>query len=170
VREQLQRHIALLDEQIDQIKHHIQDHLHQHPDLRQQKELLTSIPGIGDLTAAKLLAQIPNIRAFDDPRQLVAFAGLNPSQHQSGNSRRSKTPISKQGHACLRAALYMPAISAKQHNPLLRAFALRLSQRGLSGLEIVVAVMRKLLHLVYGILKSGLPFDPLYLSPGALSD
>jgi len=169
VREQLQRHIALLDEQIDQIKHHIQDHLDQHPDLRQQKELLTSIPGIGDLTAAKLLAQIPNIRAFDDPRQLVAFAGLNPSQHQSGNSRRSKTPISKQGHACLRAALYMPAISAKQHNPLLRAFALRLSQRGLSGLEIVVAVMRKLLHLVYGILKSGLPFDPHFLSHGALS-
>ena len=164
VREQLQRHIALLDEQIDQLKHHIQNHLDQHPDLRQQKELLTSIPGIGDLTAGKLLAQIPNIRAFEDPRQLVAFAGLNPTQHQSGKSHRSKTPISKQGHACLRAALYMPAISAKQHNPILHAFAQRLADRGLCGLEVVVAVMRKLLHLIYGILKSGQPFDPDFRS------
>jgi len=164
VREQLQRHIALLDEQIDQLKHHIQDHLDQHPDLRHPKELLTSIPGIADLTAGKLLAQIPNIRAFDDPRQLVAFAGLNPAQRQSGTSRRSKTPISKQGHACLRAALFMPAVSAKRHNPILHAFAQRLTDRGLCGLEVVVAVMRKLLHLIFGILKSGHPFDPHFLS------
>jgi len=164
VREQLQRHIALLDEQIDQLKRHIQNHLDQHPDLRQQKELLTSIPGIGDLTAGKLLAQIPNIRAFDDPRQLVAFAGLNPTQRQSGKSRRSKTPISKQGHAALRAALFMPAISAKRHNPILHAFAQRLTDRGLCGLEVVVAVMRKLLHLIFGILKSGQPFDPHFRS------
>lgn len=164
VREQLQRHIALLDEQFDQLKRHIQNHLDQHPDLRQQKELLTSIPGIGDLTAGKLLAQIPNIRAFDDPRQLVAFAGLNPTQRQSGQSRRSKTPISKQGHAALRAALFMPAISAKRHNPILHTFAQRLTDRGLCGLEVVVAVMRKLLHLIFGILKSGQPFDPHFLS------
>ena len=164
VREQLQRHIALLDEQIDQLKRHVQNHLDQHPDLRQQKELLTSIPGIADLTAGKLLAQIPNIRAFDDPRQLVAFAGLNPAQHQSGKAHRSKTPISKQGHASLRAALFMPAVSAKQHNPILHAFAQRLTDRGLCGLEVVVAVMRKLLHLIFGILKSGQPFDPHFRS------
>jgi transposase len=116
-----------------------------------------------DLTAGKLLAEIPDIRLFDNVRQLVAFAGLNPRQHQSGSSIRGQTKISKMRRASLRATLYLPTIVAKTHNPLLRAFAQRLEQRGLCQMGIVVAVMRKLLHLIYGVLKSGQPFDPNYL-------
>lgn len=132
--------------------------------MKAQQDLLASIPGIGELTAAKLLAEIRSITAFDNVRQLVAYAGLNPRQYRSGSSVQRRSRISKTGPASLRAALYMPAIVAKNRNPILKVFAKRLEERGLKGKEIVVAVMRKLLHLAYGILKSGRPFDPAYLS------
>jgi len=135
----------------------------QHPDLKRQRDLLTSIPGLGDLSAAKLLAEFRDIRHFQDVRQLVAFAGLNPQQRQSGSSVRDYPHLSNMGRASLRAALYMPALTAMRYNPILRAFADRLRQRGLRGKAVVTAVMRKLLHLIYGILKSGQPFDPDYV-------
>lgn len=159
----LRAHIALLDQQIAAVKAEIDDHIDQHPALKQQRDLLISIKGIAKLTAAKLLAEIPNIAAFDTPQQLVAFAGLNPRQHRSGSSIRGKTRISKVGCAAIRAALYMPAVSAKNSNPLMQPLVERLTQRGHCKMSIVVSVMRKLLHLVFGILKSGQPFDPHYL-------
>jgi transposase len=170
VLDNLQSQLDLLDQQIEQVKRAIQQHIDQHPDLKRDKELLTSIPGIGDLTAGKLLAEFRAIRDFNDVRQLVAFAGLNPRQHQSGKHARSHTPISKQGRATIRAALFMPAIVAKNHATCLRPLVERLQQRGLCKMEIVVALMRKLLHLVYGVLKSGQPFDPqLVGNPVAIS-
>lgn len=159
----LQTHIDFIDQQMEQLKRQIQTYLNQHPLLRQQRDLLISIPGIGELTAAKLLTEIPNILAFDKVRQLVAYAGLNPKQHRSGSSVHRHTHISKTGSATLRSALYMPALVAKNRNPILIAFAQRLKATGLTNKEIIVAVMRKLLHLIYGILKSGQPFDPNYL-------
>ena len=161
--DQLQAHITFLDGQIQHTKKLIQDHINQQPDLRRQRDLLTSIPGIGDLTAGKLLAEFRHIAAFDSPAQLVAFAGLNPKQHVSGTSIHGKTVISKQGRASIRAALYMPAVVAKRFNPILATFAQRLEQRGVSGTALIVAIMRKLLHLDFGILKSGQPFDPNFL-------
>jgi transposase len=131
--------------------------------LKQQRDLLVSIQGIGKLTAAKLIAEYRDFRAFRSPKQLVAFAGLNPKQRQSGSSVRGYTAISRMRSANIRAALFMPAIVAKQHNPLLRTFAKRLEARGVAPKAIVVAIMRKLLHLVFGILKSGQPFDPHFL-------
>jgi transposase len=160
VAEQLHIQSTLLDAQIDQVKRAVQDHIDQHPDLKRQRDLMDSIPGIGPLTAAKLLAECRPLTAFTNVRQLVAFAGLNPSHHQSGTSIRKKTRISRTGNAAIRAALYMPAISAKNHNPILHAFAQRLLARGLCQMAVIAAVMRKLLHLVYGVLKSGRPFDP----------
>jgi transposase len=124
---------------------------------------LVSVKGIGVLTAAKLLAEFRTVTAFSDVRQLVAYAGLNPRQRQSGSSVRGQSHISKTGRASIRAALYMPAVVAQRHNPILRAYAERLAQHGLCKLQVVVAIMRKLLHVVYGILKSGQPFDPHYL-------
>jgi transposase len=156
----LRAQLSLLDQQIAQTKRAIADWLDQHPDLKAQKDLLISIPGLGELTIGKLLAECRDLRSFRDPRQLVAFAGLNPRQHVSGLSIHKKSVISRTGSMSLRAALYMPALVAMRHNPLLRDFAQRLRQRGLSGKAIVVAVMRKLLHLLVGVLKSGQPFDP----------
>jgi transposase len=158
--EQLHAQHALLLDQIEQLKRAIQGHIDHFPDLKRQRDLIASIPGIGKLTAAKLMAECRSLTEFEDVRQLVAFAGLNPAHHESGTSIRKKTQISKTGKASLRAALYMPAIVAKRRNPILHAFAQRLLDKGLCKMAVITAVMRKLLHLVFGILKSGRPFDP----------
>lgn len=163
----IREHIGFLDAQIEAVKAEIEQHIDQHPDLRQQRDLMASIKGVGKLTAAKLLAEIPNIADFDSPQQLVAFAGLNPRQHTSGSSVRGHSRISKVACAAIRAALYMPAIVAKNSNPYMLPLVQRLEQRGHCKMSIVVAVMRKLLHLIFGILKSGQPFDPHFLEKRA---
>lgn len=159
----LAQQLDLLEQQIEQVKAQIQDHIDQHPDLKRQRDLLISVKGIGVLTAAKLLAEFRAVTDFTDVRQLVAYAGLNPRQRRSGSSVHGHSHISKTGRASIRATLYLPAVVAKRHNPILRAYAERLAQHGLCKMQVVVAVMRKLLHLIYGILKSEQPFDPHYL-------
>jgi transposase len=167
VMQRIRDHIAFLDDQIAAVKQEIDQHIDHHPDLKRQRDLIASIKGIANLTAAKLLAEIPNIQAFASPQELVAFAGLNPRQRRSGSSVHGKTRISKVGCAAIRAALFMPAVSAKNTNPIMQPLVQRLEQRGHCKMSIVVAVMRKLLHLVFGILKSGQPFDPLFLEKKA---
>lgn len=165
----LDEHIAFLDQQITDLRRQIHDHIERHPHLRHQRDLLTSIPGIGDITAFKLLAEIVDISTFDSARQLAAFAGLTPRERRSGSSIRGRTRLSKRGSARLRTALYFPAIVAQRHNPILKSFAQRLLAAGKSKLQVIAAVMRKLLHLVFGILKSGQPFDPHFLDQRLLS-
>jgi transposase len=121
----LNRHIAFLDQQIADLQKRIRDHLDRYPDLRQQRDLLTSIPGIGDLTAARLLAELPIWREFTSPKQVAAFAGLSPRQHQSGSSVRGRTRLSKRGSSRLRTMLYFPAIVVQRYNPALASGTLR---------------------------------------------
>lgn len=161
VQKQLKAQIRLLDKQIEEIKRAMKDHLNQHPDLKKDADLMKTIPGISDITACVLLAELGDIQRFDNVREVVAFIGLNPRQHHSGR-KQSTHGISRMGRASLRAALYMPAVVAKQHNPNLRAFAQRLEARQLKGKQIIVAIMRKLVHLVYGVVKSGKAFDVNY--------
>jgi len=168
VLQRIRDHIAFLDAQIEAVKQEIDQQIDQHPDLRHQRDLIASINGLGTLTAAKLLAEIRNIADFDSPQQLVAFAGLNPRQHRSGSSVKGHSRISKVGCAAIRAALYMPAIVAKNTNPYMQPLVQRLEQRGHCKMSIIVAVMRKLLHLIFGILKSGQPFDPHFLEKRAV--
>ena len=132
-------------------------------ELKEQSELLETIPGIGKLTAARLLAEMGDIACFEDAPQLAAYAGLNPKGFRSGSSVHKKTRISKEGRALLRHILYMPAIVACKCNPIVHTFCDRLAQRGLPKMAVVAAAMRKLLHLVFGILKHKQPFDPNYL-------
>lgn len=160
VTDNLQQQINFLTDQIEHVKQAIQDHIDRYPDLKQQRDLLDSIQGIGPLTAAKLLGEYGDMSQFTDVRQVVAFAGLNPRHRQSGTSVRGHTSISKMGRSSIRATLYMPAVVAKRANPRLAAFADRLAARGLRPMEIVVAIMRKLLHFAFGVLKSRQPFDP----------
>jgi transposase len=160
VRQDIDAHIAFLEAQITAIEQRIDDLINRHPDLRRQRELLTSIPGIGDITAAHFMAEVPDVTRFDSVGQLAAYAGLSTRRHQSGSSVHRPGRLSKTGNRRLRAALYMPALSAKQHNPLIGALVVRLEQRGKRPMVIIGAVMRKLLHLAFGVLKSGRPFDP----------
>ena len=159
----LRTQIQFLSRQITSVKQQIQALINKHPALKEQCCLLASIVGIGQLSAAKLMAEYGDMTLFGGVRQVVAFAGLNPRQRQSGSSIRGKTNISKMGRSSIRAALYMPAMSAIQHNTLLQPLITRLREDGLCEMEIIVAVMRKLLHLAFGVLKTGQPFDPHYL-------
>ena len=97
----------------------------------------------------------------------MAFVGLNPKQRQSGKYK-GQVKISKMGNASLRAALFMPARSAKRHNPLVQNLVERMNAEGHCANAITVAVMRKLLHYVFGVLKSGQPFDPHFLDKQAI--
>ena len=153
-----------LDEQIKKTKKAIQDHVDRYSELKRMQDLLITIPGIGKLTASKLLGEIRSVVDFRNARQLAAYAGLTPQNFLSGTSVHKKTRISKTGNSNLRKALYMPAVVAKRCNPIIRSFCERLSQNGLQPMEVIGAAMRKLLHLVFGILKTGRPFDPNYLN------
>jgi len=158
----ISKHIAFLDDQFAQLLAKIHKHINKHPHLRQQRDLLTSIPGIGDLTAFRILAELPHWTSFSTPNQVAAFAGLAPRLHQSGSSVRGRTRISKRGSARLRTALFMPAIVAQKRNPAMAIFAKRLLAAGKPKMAVVAAVMRKLLLLAFAVLKSGRRFDPHY--------
>ena len=151
--------IRTLEEQIKQVRKAIQDHIDNDPDLRGRHQLLTSIPGVGDTSSAQLLAFLGDLNKYSDVRQIVAHAGLNPAQRQSGNYE-GKARISRVGDANFRKKLYMPALTGKTYNPTLKAFAERLSEKGKPFKVIMCALMRKLIHLVWGVLKSGRPFEP----------
>ena len=160
VRDSLSEHITFLDEEIKRTEALISQHIDQHPTLREQRELLVSIPGIGDTTAAKLLAEMLDVKLYKSARQLAAFAGLVPRLHESGSSIKRKARLSKIGAPRLRKALYFPAIAAIKYNPYIKAMSVRLRERGLCPMQIIGAAMRKLVHLAFGVLKSGRPFDP----------
>jgi transposase len=160
VRESLAEHIAFLDAEIGRTESLIRDHIDQHPTLREQRQLLVSIPGIGDTTAAKLLAEMLDVKLYKSARQLAAFAGRVPCRHESGSSIKLKARLSKMGAPRLRKALYFPAIAAIKYNPYVKDLSERLKKRGKCPMQIITAAMRKLIHLAYGVLKSGRPFDP----------
>lgn len=161
VRLSIESHIAYLQDQCLAVEAALDCHVQADPSLQQRDDLLQSIPGIGKVTSYCLLAEVP-FEVFSHVNQLVAFAGLNPSVHTSGKFQ-GKTTISKIGSSRLRKALYFPAIVASRHNPLLQSLVKRLELAGKCQLYILCAVMRKLLHLAFGVVKSNKPFDPDFL-------
>jgi transposase len=158
----IQEVIATLDEQIRQVERKIRQHFDDHPDLKRRRDLLTSIPGIGETTAGAILSEIPHLDRFQSAKAVAAFAGLSPRERRSGTSIHGRPRMCKMGNARIRKALYMPAMVALRFNPTLRIFAERLLAAGKHKRLIIGAVMRKLLVLAYGILRSGLAFDANY--------
>jgi transposase len=163
----LKAHIAYLSKQIADLDKQVNDHFKQYPDLKNQRELLESIPGISSITSAVLLAEIRDIGNFTSVEQMVAYVGINPRRRDSGQYR-GQIKISKMGNAALRSALFLPAQTAKRVNPLVAGLVKRLTQEGVAKRAITLAVMRKTIHYVYGVLKSGKPFDPDYLKKQAI--
>jgi transposase len=158
----IQEVIATLDEQIAQVERKIRQHFDDHPDLKRRRDLLTSIPGIGETTAGSILSEIPHLDRFQSAKAVAAFAGLSPRERRSGTSIHGRPRLCKTGNARIRKALYMPAMVALRFNPTLRIFAERLLAAGKHKRLIIGAVMRKLLVLAYGILRSGVAFDANY--------
>lgn len=154
----LRQLISYLDKEIARTKKQIQDHIDSYPDLKDQFKLLDSINGIGERTAATLLAEI-NFKQYRTARQVAASIGVTPKNDRSGTIRR-RTTLSKIGNRRVRKALFMPAMVAKKHNPVVRSFCQRLASRGKTKMQIIGAAMRKLIHIAFGVLKSGKMFDP----------
>lgn len=133
--------------------------INDHPQLKHQVDNLQTIPGIGKITAIAILAESPDLESFNSARQLAAYAGLTPKHKTSGTSVKGKTSISKIGSSKLRKALYFPAIVAKTHNPLFKEFTQKLSNKGKPTKVIIIAIMRKLLHIVFGVIKHKTHFN-----------
>lgn len=153
--------VATLEAELKATRKAISDLIDSDPDLKNRSDLLNSIPGIGAATTAHLLVALSPHHAFSNAKQVVAFAGLAPALRESGQWR-GNTHIAKNGDSSLRKALYMPAMVAWKHNPLIHIFCERLKANGKNGKAIVCAAMRKLIHLAFGVLKSGKAFDPQY--------
>jgi transposase len=160
VRHSVEEHLAYLNQEIKRTEELIRDHLNSNLTLKQQSELLDSIPGIAETTAALLLSEITDINQYRSARQVAAYAGLVPRERQSGRSVSGRTRLSKIGNARLRRALYFPAITALRCSPFFQQWAEGLRERGKSKMSVICAVMRKLVHLAYGVLKNSKPFDP----------
>src|SRR4030066_690903 len=154
------RHIEWLDQEIKTLAKTIRQHLDSDPDLRDKHALLDSIPGLGDRTIATLLAFYADLERFGNARQAAAFAGLDPRHHESGTSVKMKPRMSKVGHAFLRKSLYMPAMVALYKTAWGIRFRERLAAAGKPPKLIIGAMMRKLVHVAFGVLKSGKNFDP----------
>lgn len=159
VRASIEAHLDYLQQEISQTERLIHQHIRQHTALHTQLLLLVSIPGIGAATAALLLAEI-NFAAFGHARQVAAFVGVVPRLRQSGSSVRGRSKLSKIGSSRVRHALYFPAVTALRCSPAMQVWANGLRARGKCEMQIIGAVMRKLVHIAYGVLKSGRPYDP----------
>ncbi len=162
VAESVQTILAALQAEIERVEQLVQNHIAHQPQLKAQHDLLCTIPGIGAKTATTLLAECGDLRTYSDARALAAYAGLTPKQHQSGSSVHGKPRLCKIGSDRLRKAMYFPAIVARRYNPIIQAFCDNLLERGKHKMTVIGAAMRKLLHLAYGVVKSGKAFDPNY--------
>lgn len=160
VRAGIETHLAYLEKAIVEIDAALRQKIDDDPSLKEQRALLDSVPGLGDKTIPVLLSYYGGAPRFDNAREAAAFAGLDPRQHESGSSVRGKPRLSKVGHAPLRRALYMPAMVATTRTVWGRAFRDRLAAAGKPPMLILGAMMRKLVHVAFGVLKSGKPFNP----------
>jgi transposase len=157
VRASIDAVLVHLADQIRQVRQQIADHMDQHPTLRARRDLLLSIPGIGEATAALLLAELFT-KAFTSARQAAAFAGVVPRVKESGQ-HAGRRVMSKLGSSRLRKGLYFPAIAALRFNPSLQPLGARLRSAGKPKMLVIGAAMRKLVHLAFGVLKSGRAYD-----------
>lgn len=151
--------ISQLEQRIADLRSTAQTFIEQHPELLRRFTLLLSVKGIAETSAIALLGELILLPAELTHKEWVKYAGLDPRAFQSGKSVNKPARLSKAGNRHIRHALYMPALSAKTHDPHVRAYAEHLIQKGKLPLQAVCAVMRKLLHAIHGMFKFDKPFD-----------
>lgn len=159
VLEGLEKHVEYLKNEIENIDSEIKQKIDDDPELKKQWKLLDSVPGLGLKTIPILLSFFGGMLRFGNARQAAAYAGLDPRQHESGSSIYRKPQLSKMGHVLLRKSLYMPAMVAVNRTEWGCAFKARLAANGKAPKVIICAMMRKLVHVAFGVLRSGEPFN-----------
>lgn len=121
---------------------------------------ITTITGIGNVTGAAILSEIGDISKFNNPKKLVAFAGIDASVRQSGEFTSTHNVMSKRGSPYLRKAIFQAALVAAFQDPVLSAFYQKKKAEGKHHLTCIGAVSRKLCYIIYAVLKSGKPYIP----------
>lgn len=159
VQKAVKEHVAFIESQINDLNGKLKGVVKRTPEANESVRLLCSIPGIAEDTAQKLIAEMGDVSRYDSVKQLVASAGLAPAERRSGKSVRGRSSINKRGSRRLRKSLYMPAVVAIRYNPVVKELYQRLLAAGKHKMLAIVACMRKLLHIAYGVLKSKKQFD-----------
>lgn len=159
VQQDIRVNIGHLGRRVQVLRKKALAHVKKFPELHEQLTRLTSIRGVGSASAIQILGEICFLPNDMTPRQWVAFAGLDPRIFQSGLSLNAPARISKMGNRALRAALFMPALVAVRWEPQVKAFYEKMVDRQKVRMQAIVAVMRKLLHAIHGMLRTGTDFD-----------
>lgn len=159
----MKKRIALLDKQEQQVKEEITTLLKKDEQTKKTVDMIGTIPGVGLLTAAIVLAETNGFELISNKRQLSSYAGLDVREKQSGTSIKGKARISKRGNKYLRKAMHMPALTAIRHDERFKAIFARLVGRHGIKMKAVVAVQRKLLEMMYTLYKNQAVYDKAYL-------
>ena len=164
IRASLELLLAVIQEQIVVVETEMDTLIAICPELQAEMTVLQSIPGIGRTTARLLVAAVPELGQAT-PREIAALVGVAPMNHDSGRYRGTRRI--RGGRPQVRAGLYMAAVVASKHNPVLSQFAERLRAQGKPGLVVITAVMRKLLTMANAMLRDGTPWQPPVVQEGA---
>lgn len=156
----LKAQAEFFDGQISSVEKEIQKLVKSSSVLTRSVELLTGIPGIGQVSAWTLLAELKDVKRFASAKKVAAFAGLCPAVRQSGTSLTGPGTLSRQGNRTVRKCLYMSALAAIRQEGAFREFFLRLVTKGKNKKSALVAVMHKLIRTAFGVLKKDCPFNP----------
>jgi transposase len=156
LRDQLGEHVDWLRRQLGELDHELRQQVQSSPVWREREDLLRSIPGIGPITAATLLSQLPELGQLDR-KAIAKLVGVAPLNHDSGTLRGQRRIWG--GRSAVRAVLYMAALVATRHNPLIRAFYQRLRSAGKAPKVALIACMHKLLLLCNAVVRSHTPWS-----------
>jgi transposase len=158
----MKQRIDLLSKQEKNIKEEIATLSKKEKELKSELVLLCTIPGIGTLTAATILAETNGFELVRNKRQLASYAGFDVQEKQSGTSVKGKTRISKKGNKNPRKAMHLPALTAIRHDQRFKTIFVRLVSKHGIKMKAAVAVQRKLLELSYTIFKTQRPYNKNY--------
>jgi len=165
VRQDLKRALDGLDKRIAKLRREAVAMISQDAELKRKFEQLVAMPGIAGISAVQLLGELAGLDPTMTVRQWVALSGLDPAHRASGSSVHLPSHLSRNGNSHLRRALYRPALVGVRYDPHLKAFYQSLQARQKSKLQAIMAVARKLLHAIFGIFKTGTPYDGAKLFP-----
>lgn len=159
IRKSIRLHISQLERHVETLRAEAQALVDSSSELRRMLARIRAIPGFGPVSGLQLLGELAVLPADMKPREWVAYAGLDPTKYDSGTSVSRPSRMSRAGNRLFRKPLYMPALVAIRRQPHTTAFYQRLLARKKHPLQAIVAVMRKLLHAIFGMLRHDNPFD-----------
>ena len=166
--QRIQARIKLLDKQVQEVMEEITEIVNRQEELNKMIAVICSIPGVGLLTAATVLAETNGFELIRNKKQLTSFAGLDIKEKESGTSVKKKPKISKKGNRYLRKAMHFPALTAIRHDERFKAIFARLISRHGIKMKAAVAVQRKILEMIYTLCKNNTTYDKNYLTKNSV--